>query len=509
VLGKFRNMKGIENQQSNISALLKGEGAKPSGLSGAGLSVGNSIDGAQAEDFLKTLQGIQSPESQKMMLAEAMNSNPKAKEAFLEAMKGELVDTNVGDGLDQIVLEKELANKNLSLELQNLLKEMKQTEQKLSQEIDVMNKTGMPALKSDSSLTGLVKTEESFENKNALDNKQIFVGSKQAKTLNTQLLAKNNIASEVSKVDTNTMTKDADVIQQDPRIPLKLNANVKNAQTGKPLASGNDFVQNMNAANGMSVANNKQSKAQNEFGKKAIKGQSSIKGYGKAQNNIKNSMFNLSGADFNNKSIIENDFGTKLQVETAGQNSRNGGFEFISANLETQTPKGFDVINPNTKVLDMSNINPANKMEIIEKIVNHIEQNKIGNSESLDLLVKHEKIGNFRVNVAKTGSNQVDLQIITQGGKGREFFVQNEAELVKALDNSGVKLSNFRLVASASHSEFTKFSSDSKGQGFDMGQQGSQEQSQSKQSQSGNRDSDRRKQLWEQFKDQAEERKSA
>ena len=148
-------------------------------------------------------------------------------------------------------------------------------------------------------------------------------------------------------------------------------------------------------------------------------------------------------------------------------------------------------------------------MKIIEKIVNHIEQTKIGSSNSIDLLVKHDELGSFRVNVAKIGANQVELEIVTQNSKGREFFMQNEADLVKALDNSGVKLSNFRLVASSSHSEFTKFTSESKSQGFDMGQQTSQEQSQSKQFQSGNRDSDRRKQLWEQFKEHAEEKKTA
>ena len=500
---------------------------KPSGLSGAGLSVVNSIDGANPEQFLKTLQDIESPESQKMILAEAMNANPKAKEALLEAMKGEYIDTNVGDGLDQIVLEKELASRELNPELKNLLKEMKQTEQSISQEVDALDKTGLTVNKSkERGLSSLLEpnqnkdVNESLKISNIDDDgnieskvdpkKQIFVGSKNVDQLKSKLNVKNNF--DQFQVGSKVSNKDVNVIEQDPRIPLKLNVNNKNKKQGKVLASGNDFVQSMNAANGISSmkrAHNKQSNVQNIFGKKIAKASNNIKGYGKAQNNIKNSMFNLSGADFNNKNTVENDFGTKLQVESVGQNNQNRGFEFIAASLDTQTPKDFDVINPNTKIMDMSNIKSENKIQIIEKIVNHIEQTKIGSSNSIDLLVKHDELGSFRVNVAKIGANQVELEIVTQNSKGREFFMQNEADLVKALDNSGVKLSNFRLVASSSHSEFTKFTSESKSQGFDMGQQTSQEQSQSKQFQSGNRDSDRRKQLWEQFKEHAEEKKTA
>jgi hypothetical protein len=512
-------MKKVENQPLNIEALLGGsKGVKSKGLTGAGLSIGNSLEGVQAEDFLQTLKNIESPESQKQILSEIMNSNYHAKDALLSAMKGELIDTNVGDSLDQIKLERELKSQNLSPELKTLLQKMKKTEIDLSQEIDNTNKTGssstsseiISALSSQKALSNINSEENTEISKvgnarlgdlNSNQKNQLFIGAKQADKMNPQLIKDIKLNNEMAALKAGVKGNDVQTVDTDPRIPLKLNLNQQQSKQGKVLASGADFVQNMNALS------KNQNNIKNVFGKKTSN--SNVKGYGKTQNTIKKSMFDLSGADFNTKGTIESDFGSKLQVEAVTQNNKNGGFEFLAANLDNQTPKGFDVINPNTKVLDMSNINSTNKMEIIDKIVNHIELNKLKSADSIDLIVKHDDIGNFRVNVSKTSNRQVDLEIMTQSGKGREFFVQNESDLIKSLDKSGVKLSNFKLVTGSSHAEFTKFSSESKNQGFDMGQHTSQEQSQSKQFQSSNRDSDRRRQLWEQYKEQAEDRRSA
>jgi hypothetical protein len=490
-------MKGIENQQLNTMSLLMGEVAKSTDLGVAGLSVGNSIDGVQPEEFLKTLKNIQSPESQKIALTEAMNANPNAKEALLEAMKGEFVDTEVGDTLDQIVLEKELEENVSDTELKTLLRNMKKTEQNFSKEIETMNKTGMPVEQISDPEQEEVLTDPK---------KQIFVGSNKVSKQGLKLTANDQINNQEIRnrfFVNNKQTNENKVAESDPRIPLKLDLKKQGVQKGKKIAAGTDFVQNMNTVN-KAAANNLIN-----LNTKSIKKNSNIKGYGKAQANIENNMFGLSGADFNTELKVENEFGSKMQVQTVSQNGAKANLEFMSASLDTQTPKGFDVINNNTKVLDMSSIDINNKTEIIAKIVNHIEQNKLESSSTIDLLVKHEELGNFRVNVSKTATNQVDLEIITQSSKGSEFFMKNEAEMIKALDQSGVKLLNYKLVSSSSHAEFSKVSSDSKNQGFDMGQQSSQEQSQSKQFQSGNKDSDRRRQLWQEYKEQTEERKSA
>jgi hypothetical protein len=497
-------MQGIEKQQSNIMSLLKGGDIKPSGLKGAGLSIGTAEDGAKPEDFLKTLLNLESPESQKAILAEVMNTDPKTTEALLKAMKGEYVDTEVGDGLDKIVLEKELATQNLSPELKSLLKNMKQTEVNLAKEIDIINATGLPVdgknVIAESENTSKV-TKPVHGEITTGPSKQIFVGAGTAKQLNSELLK--NVNSTPNTENISASKDQVKTEELNPRIPLNLNMKgQQQAQKPSLVASGADFVQNLNVLS--QGANKKVLQLDKNNNNK-----STINGYGKAQNNIKQSMFDLSGADFNTKVSVENDFGSKVNVEAISQNNENGSFEFIAANHDAKTPKGFDVVNANTKVLDMSSIDAGNKTELIQKIVNHIEQNKLESSSSLDLLVKHEELGNFRVNVSKTSPNQVDLEIITQSTKGKEFFVRNESEMIKTLDQSGVKLSNFKLVSSSSHSEFSKFSSESKNQGFDMGQNSSQDQSGSKQFQSGNRDSDRRRQLWDQYKEQAEERKSA
>lgn len=476
-------MKNINNQQLNLMALPQGSGVKQNGLTNAGLTVDQK---GSAEEFLNLLQNTQDSTS---------------KNALLAAMKGENVDMNVAENLDQlqsqleinqllskeavkefIAANPELASENIDPELKSLLTEMKRTEKSLNSELNTFLKTGLPAQDAKTEIAG----KENVQLKD--------ITGQQVR--NNQINLQNNINAKALQ----TEGADAsDNVVRDPRIPHNLMVQSKK-QKGKVLSSGNDFVKNMNAVG----------KSLNEVSLGNAAQKSKVNGYGKVQNNIRKSLIDLSGANFNTDVKVENEFGGKLQVEGLAQKGSNNSFEFLAANLDTQGPKGFDVVNNNTKVLDLSSIAANNKFELIDKISAHIEQAKIEGADKLDLLVKHEDLGNFRVNVAKAGKNQVNLEIITQNAKGREFFVQNEANMIKTLDQSGVKLANFRLATGASHSEFSSFSSESKGQGSEFSQSFSSSQhSESKNFQGGNRDSERRRELWEQYREQAESRQSA
>lgn len=179
------------------------------------------------------------------------------------------------------------------------------------------------------------------------------------------------------------------------------------------------------------------------------------------------------------------------------QNRENHGQQ-----AETQTQG-------NQKVLDLGNINTSNTNEIIKRISDYVEQNQVANKSSLDLIVKHESLGEFKIQVSKMpsqsmspGSNLIDMQITTSSREGQDFFVKNEVSLMRNLNNAGINLSDLRIVSSMADSS-------SSGQ-TDSRQSNSQHNTDSNSKQfagfeSGSFSSDssngkeRRKELWEEY----------
>ena len=173
--------------------------------------------------------------------------------------------------------------------------------------------------------------------------------------------------------------------------------------------------------------------------------------------------------------------------------------ENLSNQLQAQTEH---------KVLDLSKINTTNTSEIIKKISDYVEQNTVANKQSLDLTVKHESLGEFKIQVSKapsTQSNLIDLQITTSSKEGHDFFVKNEVSLIKNLNQSGVNLSDLRIVSHTSESGLLGQSDSRQSSSFQQsndgysGQQSSFESSQfSTESDSG---SQKRKQLWQEYQE--------
>jgi hypothetical protein len=165
--------------------------------------------------------------------------------------------------------------------------------------------------------------------------------------------------------------------------------------------------------------------------------------------------------------------------------------------------------NANQKVLDLSNVQTSNTSEIIKKISDYIEQSQVGNKQTLDLTVKHESLGEFKIQVSKmpdsaNRAQMMDMQITTSSKEGHDFFVKNEVSLMKNLNQAGINLSDLRIVSSMRESTPFGQSDSRQSSSFQQNPDGSKE-SMSFESQfsSGNSGSgngaERRKELWEEY----------
>ena len=223
-----------------------------------------------------------------------------------------------------------------------------------------------------------------------------------------------------------------------------------------------------------------------------------------ADKDVKKVKSSLSGID----EILQNKE-TKVGAELASikqevvpgiQNTKN------SHGQESQTQT-----NANQKVLDLSNIQTSNTTEIIKRISDYVEQNQVANKQSLDLTVKHESLGEFKIQVSKMpdsmnrGQNLIDMQITSSSKEGHDFFVKNEVSLMKNLNQAGINLSDLRIVSSMSESSMFGQSDSRQSSSFQQSADGSSKQSMNFESSnftgSGSEGSERRKELWEEYQE--------
>ncbi len=150
---------------------------------------------------------------------------------------------------------------------------------------------------------------------------------------------------------------------------------------------------------------------------------------------------------------------------------------------------------------DMVNIKSNSSEEIIKQVSDYIQQSQLAGKDQIDLTVKHQELGQFKINVTKLqGQNSIDMQITAQSREAHQFFVRHESELARSLTQSGIQLADFKVVASQSD---IGASSQSQSKQF---YQGSQDQnSSSKQwanfeSQQFGDGRERRKELWDEYR---------
>ncbi|MCR9204462.1 MAG: hypothetical protein NXH75_07795, partial [Halobacteriovoraceae bacterium] len=152
-----------------------------------------------------------------------------------------------------------------------------------------------------------------------------------------------------------------------------------------------------------------------------------------------------------------------------------------------------------TKVLDLSNISATNKTQLINKLSNYIEQSYVAGKDSVEMVVNHEELGQFKIMANKAGpGNQINLEINTLTEKGQQFFVENESQMIRTLTESGIKISDVKIIPGSDimlAGEGKSSGSESFSQSQGRGESGQYNQS-SRQFGDGQNGEDKRRQLW-------------
>jgi len=234
-----------------------------------------------------------------------------------------------------------------------------------------------------------------------------------------------------------------------------------------------------------------------------------MKVYGQGQNILsENVVRSAKDLAFKDKKITGN--GDELKKAdlkiTADLNS-------VKPDVQTVVTNKADVKNQlhadtNQKVLDLSKINASNPSEIIKKISDYVEQNHVANKQSLDLTVRHDSLGEFKIQVSRTPGqllNQVDMQISTGSKEGHDFFVKNEVSLIKNLNQAGIQLSDLRIISQSSESNMFGQSDSRQSSSFQQNADGSSRQYSSFESSQFSSEADggaqKRKALWQEYQD--------
>lgn len=160
------------------------------------------------------------------------------------------------------------------------------------------------------------------------------------------------------------------------------------------------------------------------------------------------------------------------------------------------------------KILDLSKTHVTNTNQLIEKISDYVMQSNVAGKDQIELTVKHDSLGQFQIQVVKSGNvthpNQIDMQIVTSNHEGHKFFVENEGTLVKSLQQSGVSLSDLRIVSNESMIGLNSFSESKQFNSFGQNQNGQYSQEQrfeSFQSSDFKNGNERRKDLWNEYRE--------
>ncbi len=162
-------------------------------------------------------------------------------------------------------------------------------------------------------------------------------------------------------------------------------------------------------------------------------------------------------------------------------------------------------------VLNLSHIDARKTGDLIGEISNYIDRSRLESKGEIDVWVHHKDLGTFQVQAGKStvpGQDNVNLKIETFSKEGQNFFNQNAPELVKHLQDSGVKVSDFQIKASSTFGSIAQSSESSNSQmGRDSNQQSNSGQSQSQsfagqnQRQGSESGGDRRKQMWQHYQE--------
>lgn len=283
-----------------------------------------------------------------------------------------------------------------------------------------------------------------------------------------------------------------------------LATNLPKSEGHKSLQSGDDFLNNL-------AMMKKPVQSQSLNGEKSsVSNVFSLSKFQKEQSVLDNGIIKTKKSDFFKTSSKEESSDSEVKVD-----EKVHTFSKEEAALAMLTREGVrpihkmnteSSVNGQTKVLDLSAINPTDTNQVIEKISNYITQSRFSNADSLDLVVKHDSLGQFNVQVNKTsGSDLIDLQIKTATAEGNQFFAKHESDLLKHLGQNGVKVADLKIAMSdaitmSNGSEMRK-NTDSGSQFSGNQNQGSHNSSNGSSQDFSRGGEQRRKQLWEEYRE--------
>ncbi len=164
----------------------------------------------------------------------------------------------------------------------------------------------------------------------------------------------------------------------------------------------------------------------------------------------------------------------------------------------------------NDKKAEISN--SSNPIDLITKITDYIQQNGVASKNGMDIAIHDDSLGVLKLTVtngAKGDGISMDIQAATK--EGHRFFVEHERSLIEKLNDSGINISSFKVGHQSSVKEMLSLATD---KGSSFGQDSSFDGSGRSNTpfaegkadtmlkrENQNSDSERRKMLWEMFKE--------
>jgi len=135
---------------------------------------------------------------------------------------------------------------------------------------------------------------------------------------------------------------------------------------------------------------------------------------------------------------------------------------------------------------------------LVNKVGDYIKGHYNKSDENLSLTVKHDLIGKFKLDVTENADKSIQVRILAGTDDGKLFFSRNESEISNNLKNLGLKISDMKIIAGSDTISESNNSFDSeKNQNSENGKG----QKYSDQDENRKNDSQRRKDLWERYKE--------
>ncbi len=462
---------------SLLNSLLQVGGPQESVEGTANLSNGES------GDFLSLLSEAQQLSKENidpsLLLSsledESLELIPEEKEILKDVLLGNTSEEEVDQVLKQVIEEatptdaKQNSKENVSSSL-------------LSKEPSLA-KNDLPKLDQN---TILLNKEITSADK--LQNQKVEVGTQVAKELLSEAAPEKVVSSRMK----NAQFLSAALPSQNTNQNVKQNSKLDSTKPDLKLihTSSEEFINNNNQEKASKVS------LRQEVAPKDILMKGKLAAYSQEKDILDNNIikinktegFEVMSNEVTNKNsdLVQSEFAVD-QVSATLTNVDGG--QKTNTMIKTSSSAG--------ATLNLSNIAPGNNEELISKISDYVQQASFNNRDSLDLVVKHDALGQFNVNVNKMkGDNALSLQITTHASEGQKFFVDNEVELVKSLNQAGIKLADVKITSS---SESSSMNSDQKNSNDNNNMFGKNQNS-SNQDQRENSDSRRRKALWEEYK---------